>query len=88
MNTLKSEQRNWVTKMNKLKWSATFFVILGTVFNSLDMYPFGPMTMVVAGIMWFVVSVYWNDRALIVTNGTLTFVSVFGLIMHYFYGVI
>ena len=88
MNTLKSEQRNWATKMNKLKWSATFFVILGTVFNSLDMYPFGPMTMVVAGIMWFVVSVYWNDRALIVTNGTLTFVSLFGLIMHYFYGVI
>ena len=74
--------------MNRLKWLATFFVILGTVFNSLDMYPLGPMVMIVAGVMWCVVSVHWNDRALIVTNFTLTFVSIFGLMMHYVFGVL
>ena len=87
MNMPKEGYRG-LASMNRLKWLATFFVILGTVFNSLDMYPLGPMVMVVAGIMWCVVSVHWNDRALIVTNFTLTFVSIFGLMMHYVFGVL
>ena len=69
--------------MNKLKWSATFFVILGTLFNSLGMYPLGPLVNMVAGVLWLVVAIAWNDRALIVTNFTITFVCVIGLLLNF-----
>jgi len=70
--------------ITKIKWLATIAVIAGTAFNSLGMYPQGPMVLVVAGILWVIVSVHWKDKALIITNGTLTIVSVTGLAINYF----
>jgi len=70
--------------ITKIKWLATIAVITGTAFNSLGMYPQGPMVLVVAGILWVIVSVHWKDKALIITNGTLTIVSITGLAINYF----
>ena len=70
--------------MTKIKWLATIAVITGTAFNSLGMYPQGPMVLVVAGVLWLMVSIHWKDKALIITNGTLTLVSISGLLINYF----
>ena len=70
--------------MTKIKWLATIAVITGTAFNSIGMYPQGPMVLVVAGILWLTVSIHWRDKALIITNGTLTLVSISGLLINYF----
>lgn len=66
--------------ITKVKWAATVAVIFGTALNSFGFYPYGPMVLVVAGILWLIVSIHWNDKALIITNGTLTLVSLTGLI--------
>ena len=66
--------------ITKVKWAATVAVIFGTSLNSLGLYPYGPMVLVVAGILWLIVSIHWKDKAMIITNGTLTIVSVTGLI--------
>ena len=69
--------------ITKVKWAATAAVIFGTALNSLGLYPYGPMVLVIAGILWVVVSIHWKDKALIITNGTLTIVSVTGLAINY-----
>ena len=70
------------------KWAATFFAILGIGLNSLAIYPLGPLVLLLAGILWTIVSIYWKEKSLIVTNMTLTLVNIIGLIMHYVLGVI
>ena len=70
------------------KWAATFSLILGTGLNSLEIYPLGSFVMLLGGILWTVVSIHWKEKALIVTNLTLTVVNTVGLTMHYILGVI
>ena len=69
--------------VNYLKWSATAFLVLGTLLNSLGYYPAGPIVMVLSGIQWSVVSWIWKERSLIVTNFTITAVGACGLIYNY-----
>ena len=47
------------------KWVATFFVILGTGLNSLAIYPLGPLVLLLAGILWTIVSIYWKETSLL-----------------------
>lgn len=70
------------------KWAATLFVILGTGLNSLAIYPLGPLVLLLAGILWTIVSIYWKEKSLIVTNMTLTLVNIVGLVIHYILGVV
>lgn len=51
-----------------LKWIATAILIFGTVVNSLDYYPEGPLILAAGGYVWLVVSIIWKDWALITTN--------------------
>lgn len=72
-----------MTFVDKTKWVATVLVILATGLNSLAIYPLGPLVNILAGLLWLVVSIVWNDRALIVTNFTITFVCVIGLLINF-----
>ncbi len=72
-----------MTVLDKTKWVATVLVVIATGLNSLGMYPLGPLVNMVAGLLWLVVAIAWNDRALIVTNFTITFVCVIGLLLNF-----
>jgi len=66
--------------LNKTKWTGTALMVFGTLLNSLGIYPWGPVVMVTSGILWSIVSIAWGDRALIVTNITVTSVGACGLL--------
>lgn len=68
---------------NKTKWLATFLVVVSTALNSLAIYPLGPLVNIIAGLLWLVVAVAWGDRALVVTNITITFVCIIGLLINF-----
>ena len=65
------------------KWLATILVITATAFNSLGYYPIGPIINTFAGLLWCAVSIAWNDKALMVTNFTITFVCIAGLAFNF-----
>ena len=67
------------TMQNTLKWLGTFTLILGTGINSLGIYPLGPLVMVLGGLIWCIVGIMWKEMSLIITNLTLSLVSIVGI---------
>lgn len=51
-----------------LKWTATVLLIVGTAINNLGFQPAGPLTLLLGGVVWLIVSIRWREPALIVTN--------------------
>ena len=67
------------TIQNTLKWLGTFTLILGTGINSLGIYPLGPLVMVLGGLIWCIVGIMCKEISLIITNLTLSIVSIVGI---------
>lgn len=68
-----------------LKWSATSILIFGTAINTAfpELFPMGPLILIVGGMLWLIVSCMWKEWALIVTNAVIVAVGVLGLTYHY-----
>ena len=66
-----------------LKWIATGFLMIGCAANSVGMYPLGPITTLIGGFCWLAVAIMWKEAALIVTNTTLSAITVIGLVYTY-----
>ena len=66
-----------------LKWVATGFLMIGAACNSVGLYPWGPITTLVGGLCWLVVSIMWREAALITTNVVLSSITVIGLAVTY-----
>ena len=63
----------------ELKWIGTTILIVGTGVNSIGLYPLGPMIMCVGGLIWMYVGYLWKETSLIITNLTLSLVTIIGL---------
>jgi hypothetical protein len=68
--------------LDKLKWTATLFLIVGFGLVSAGFYS-AIIIQLCGGIMWFTASVIMRDRPLIVTNGIMTLAGVAGLTYQY-----
>jgi|TARA_B110001452_G_scaffold224710_1_gene198390 hypothetical protein len=68
-----------------LKWFATGLLIIGSAFNSLAIYPLGPLLNLAGGLVWLIVAVLWKEAALITTNIVLASVTIIGLVYTYYY---
>ncbi len=68
-----------------LKWIGTTILIVGTGVNSLGIYPLGPIIMCIGGMVWMYVGFLWRETSLVITNLTLSLVTIIGLIIT-FYG--
>ena len=66
-----------------LKWIATGFLMIGCAANSVGMYPLGPITTLIGGFCRLAVAIMWKEAALIVTNTTLSAITVIGLVYTY-----
>jgi hypothetical protein len=66
-----------------LKWIATVILIIGTAINSMKLYPEGPLTLALGGVIWLIVSIRWREASLIVTNGAMLIAGIGGLAWHY-----
>lgn len=66
---------------DRLKWTATGTLVVGTVINNLGVYPLGAVTMSVAGVLWLIASIRMRDRPLIVTNACLSVLGIASLVI-------
>ena len=68
-----------------VKWISVFFVIVGWLLHSVNLYPYNIIVQVIGVAGWLWVGYLWHDRALIVLNSIG--IAVLGLgIMKYFFG--
>lgn len=65
---------------NILKWSATVILVLGTIANSFNLYPTGPLLGLMGSIIWLTVAIRWKENSLIVLNSVMAFAGLTGLI--------
>ena len=56
------------TKVWYLKWVSTIILLLGIILTANNVYPHNLYVNAVALFGWIIVSIMWNDRALIVIN--------------------
>ena len=56
------------TKDWYLKWISTIILLFGIILTANNIYPYNLYVNVVALFGWIIVSIMWNDRALIVIN--------------------
>ena len=68
-----------------LKWVATATLIVGSFINSAfpELYPIGPVVLIVGGVVWLIVSCMWREWSLVITNSVMTLVAVFGMAYYY-----
>jgi len=64
---------------NTLKWTATTFLFIGTIINSLGYYPAGPLVLSVGGSIWLIVAIRWREASLIATNCVMLLATAIGL---------
>jgi len=70
-----------------LKWIATSILCVGSYIVSAHpaAYPVGPLVLFSGGFVWLIVAIRWRERALIITNGVMCSITIFGLLKYYEY---
>ena len=56
------------TKDWYLKWVASVILLLGMILTAQNIYPINLFVNITGLIGWLIVSIMWNDRALIIIN--------------------
>lgn len=56
---------------NGLGWTATAILIVASAVNGLGLWPWGPMLLILGGLIWMIVAWQRDDRPLIVTNAVM-----------------
>ena len=66
-----------------IKWIASVFLIAGVILTSNNIYPLNLFFHAAGMFGWFIVSILWNDRALLVINAVSLAILINGLVAHY-----
>ena len=66
-----------------IKWIASIFLIAGVILTSNNIYPLNLFFHAAGMFGWFIVSILWNDRALLVINAVSLAILINGLVAHY-----
>ena len=66
-----------------IKWIASVFLVAGVILTSNNIYPLNLFFHAIGMFGWFIVSILWNDRALLVINAVSLAILINGLVAHY-----
>lgn len=66
-----------------LKWISSAFLIVGLFLTANNLYPWNLAFHGVGLFGWFIVSILWNDRALLIVNAVGLTLLLNGLLSHY-----
>ena len=66
-----------------VKWIASILLIVGVILTSNNIYPLNLFFHAAGMFGWFIVSILWNDRALLVINAVSLAILINGLVAHY-----
>jgi hypothetical protein len=65
-----------------IKWVGTILIIIAMILTTNNLFPFNMFFQTAGVICWLVVSVLWNDRALIVLNSVALALFANGLLKY------
>ncbi len=71
------------TKDWYIKWIASFFIVIGVLLSANNIYPYNLMFHFIGLAGWLVVSMMWNDRALLMINSVSLAILANGIIQYY-----
>ena len=71
-----------------IKWVASITLLFGMILTANNIYPFNIFVHMIGLIGWLVVSLMWNDRALIVINAVGVAIMANGLVGYFVESVI
>ena len=71
------------TKDWYIKWIASFFVVIGVLFSANNIFPYNLMFHFTGLAGWLIVSMMWNDRALLMINSVSLAILANGIIQYY-----
>ena len=66
-----------------VKWVSVFFVIIGWVLNSANLYPYNIMVQIIGVAGWLWVGYLWHDRAIMVLNAMGVMFLGIGLVKYF-----
>jgi hypothetical protein len=66
-----------------IKWVASITLLFGMILTANNIYPFNIFVHMIGLIGWLVVSLMWNDRALIVINAVGIAIMANGLVGYF-----
>jgi len=66
-----------------IKWVASILLVVGVILTSNNIYPLNLFFHAVGMFGWVIVSIMWNDRALLVVNSVSLALLINGLISYY-----
>lgn len=76
-----------ITPMHDLswyvKWTSSFFIIIGWMLNSINLFPYSVMVQLIGVAGWLWVGFLWHDRALIVLNSIGVAILTMGLLKNF-----
>ena len=65
-----------------IKWVSSVILIVGMLLASNNMFPWNIIVQAIGIAGWLIVSIMWNDRALIIVNAIGVAILVNGLVAH------
>ena len=71
-----------------IKWVSSIVLIVGMMLTANNIFPINLYFHIVGLIGWFIVSMMWNDRALIIINAIGLSIFVNGLLRYYTAGLV
>ena len=63
-----------------MKWASSIVLIIAMVMTTNNMYPYNMYLQCIGVAGWLVVSVIWNDRALIIVNAVAVAIFLNGIV--------
>ena len=66
-----------------IKWAASMILLVGMLLTSNNIYPLNIFVHMLGLIGWLIVSIIWNDRALIIINAVGIAIMANGLIGYF-----
>ena len=66
-----------------VKWIASVLLIIGTILTSNNIFPINLYFHSIGLFGWFIVSIIWNDRALLVINAVSLAILINGMVADY-----
>ena len=74
------------TKDWYIKWVASIILLAGMILTAQNIYPLNLFVNITGLLGWFVVSIMWNDRSLIIVNAVGAAILINGLVGYWLKG--
>lgn len=66
--------------IDTLKTFGTTFLILGSILNSFNIYPWGVVLLTIGSLFWLIVGIEWKDKQMITLNSFFLITGIVGVL--------